>query len=33
MDCRCVEFDPTTRYVASASFDSTLTIYDFEKRR
>jgi hypothetical protein len=31
MDCRCVEFDPTARYVSTASFDTTLTIYDFEK--
>lgn len=30
MDCRCVEFDPTARYLATASFDSTITIYDNE---
>jgi WD40 repeat protein len=33
MDCRCVEFDPTSRYLATASFDSTITIYDYEQQR
>ena len=33
MDCRCVEFDPTARYLASVSFDQTITIYDWDNQK
>lgn len=33
MDCRCVEFDPTSRYLASASFDATVALYDLDSNR
>jgi len=30
LDCRCVEFDPTAKYIASASFDGSIGVYDWE---
>jgi len=30
-DCRSVEYDPSCRYLASASFDCNIKIYDLEK--
>ncbi|CAD8182857.1 unnamed protein product [Paramecium octaurelia] len=33
MDCRCVEFDPTGRYICSVSFDSTIALYDWEQQK
>lgn len=31
MDCRSVEFDPTGKYICSASFDCTIAIYDWDQ--
>ena len=32
-ECRSVEFDPSTRYLATTSFDKSVCIYDLSKRQ
>ena len=32
-ECRSVEFDPSTRYLATTSFDKSVSIFDLSKRK